>query len=127
MAVPFVNALDSTTESTKHEIRNTKREQGHHPQRQFHQDTIDFFPFVRDADSVPSKQVAWHIDGHSYISWLSSILSIPVQPKVTPNSPALRLKRDLEELIPIEKVHATRNEGEIVAATRNSELSNQDA
>jgi hypothetical protein len=83
--------------------------------------------FVRDANSVPSTQVAWHVYGQSYISWLSSILSTTVQPKVTPNSPALCLKRDLENLIPVEQIHAARDESKVVAATRNSELSDQHA
>ena len=54
-------------------------------------------------------------------------ISSPIQPKVTPNSPALCFERDLEDLVPVEHVHSARNEGKIVAATRDSELPNQNA
>jgi hypothetical protein len=58
-------------------------------------------------------------------SLLLSILLTLSQTKVTPDLPALRLERYLENLVPIEDVHAPRDEGEIVAATRDSELPDQ--
>ena len=58
---------------------------------------------------------------------LSSILLPPFQTKVTPNLPTLRLKRNLEKLVPVENVHSTRNEGKVVAAARDGELSDQSA
>ena len=58
-------------------------------------------------------------------SLLSSILLTPSQTKVTPDFPALRLERDLEKLVPVEDVHTTWDEGEVVAATSNSKLPDQ--
>lgn len=64
-----------------------------------------------------------------YPKWIDVILSIillnPSQTEVSPDFPTLRLERNLEKLVPIEDVHAARDEGKVVAATRDSELSDQ--
>lgn len=39
-----------------------------------------------------------------------------IKTKVPLNGPAFRLNVDLEDLVAIEEVHATRNEGKVVAA-----------
>ena len=57
----------------------------------------------------------------------SSILLTPSQTKVTPDFPTLRLERNLEKLVPVENVHTTRNEGKVVAATRDSKFADQGA
>jgi hypothetical protein len=57
----------------------------------------------------------------------SSILLTPSQTKVTPDFPTLRLECNLEKLVPVENVQTTWHEGKVVAATRDSERSDQSA
>jgi hypothetical protein len=57
----------------------------------------------------------------------SSISLLTPQPKIPPNNPPLSLDSNLEQLVRIKNVHATRHESEVVAAARNGELADEDA
>ena len=65
--------------------------------------------------------MSWHLYGMDVRC--SSILPTTSQTEVTPDFPALRLEGNLENLVRIENVHAARDEGKVVATTRDSELS----
>lgn len=68
-----------------------------------------------------------------YVHWIRTTAHLQQPPdhliktEVPLDSPPLRLKIDLENLVPIEQVHAARDEGEVVAAAGDGELSNENA
>jgi hypothetical protein len=57
----------------------------------------------------------------------SNVILLTTKAEVALDNPALSLDSNLEQLIGVENVHATGDEGEVVAAAGNGELADEDA